>query len=63
MFDKNNNINRRKINDDELLKVLLENNFNMRQTLLSFNLAAKGGNYVRCHRLKREYEEIINTTP
>ena len=61
--NKNNNINRRKINDDELLKVLLENNFNMRQTLLSFNLAAKGGNYVRCHRLKREYEEIINTTP
>src|ERR1035437_374503 len=56
--NKGNNINRGKVKDDELFKTLLENNFNMRQTLLSFGLAAKGGNYSRCHRLKREYEEI-----
>lgn len=31
----------------------------MRQSLIEFNLAAKGGNYKRCHRLKKEYEELI----
>lgn len=56
--NKSNNINRGRISDEELLKTLVEKNFNMRQTLLSFGLAAKGGNYKRCHKLKREYEEI-----
>jgi len=57
--NKRNNLNRNKINDEQLLKALLINNFNMRQALISVGLAAKGGNYGRCHRLKREYEEIL----
>lgn len=56
-----NNINCGRISDEELLKTLVEKNFNMRQALLSFGLAAKGGNYNRCHKLKREYEEILNS--
>lgn len=59
--NKSNNINRGRIGDEELLKILIEKNFNMRQTLLSFGLAAKGGNYKRCHKLKREYEEILDS--
>ena len=31
----------------------------MRQALLDVGLSAKGGNYKRCHNLKREYEEHI----
>ena len=57
--NKRNNLNRNKINDEQLLKALLINIFNMRQALISVGLAAKGGNYGRCHRLKREYEEIL----
>jgi len=57
--NKRNNLNRNKINDEQLLKALLINNFNMRQALISVGLAAKGGNYGRCHRLKREYEKIL----
>lgn len=56
--NKNNNIN--KISDDSLLIELINNNFNIRQALLSVGLAAKGGNYKRCYRLKREYYEIVN---
>jgi hypothetical protein len=56
--NKKNNINRGRVGDEELLVILLENNFNMRQSLISVGLAAKGGNYKRCHRLKREYEEL-----
>ena len=57
--NKKNNGNRNRITDDILLKALIENNFNMRQSLLQIGLAAKGGNYIRCHRLKNEYEELI----
>jgi hypothetical protein len=49
------------INDDDLFKALIENNFNMRQALISVGYAAKGNNYKRCHRLKREYDELINS--
>lgn len=55
--NKTTNIN--KIKDDVLLKALVENNFNMRQALIFVGLAPKGGNYVRCHRLKREYNDIL----
>jgi len=54
------NINISKISDDVLFIALMENDFNMRQALLQVGMAAKGGNYNRCHRLKREYEEIKN---
>ena len=56
---RNKRNQKHKVNDEILIKSLINNNFNMRQSLLEVGLAAKGGNYVRCHRLKREYEEII----
>ena len=56
---RNKQSNIHKISDEQLFKVLIENNFNMRQSLLSVGLAGKGGNYKRCYRLKKEYEEII----
>jgi hypothetical protein len=43
------------ITDDELLIVLIQNEFNMRQSLIQVGLAPKGSNYNRCHRLKRLY--------
>jgi 5-methylcytosine-specific restriction endonuclease McrA len=43
------------ITDDELLIALIQNNFNMRQSLIQVGLAAKGANYNRCHKLKRLY--------
>jgi Zn finger protein HypA/HybF involved in hydrogenase expression len=52
------NKNVRRVKDDELLKILIDHDFNMRQSLLSIGLAAKGGNYKRCHKLKREFEEL-----
>lgn len=51
--------NRLKISDEVLLESLCINDWNMRQALMSLGLAAKGGNYKRCHKLKREYEEHI----
>lgn len=57
---RNKQNQKHKINDETLLNALLKNSFNMRQALISVGLAAKGGNYNRCHRLKREYEEISN---
>ena len=56
--NKKNNINRGRVEDKELFNSLLKNNFNMRQSLLQVGLAAKGGNYGRCHKLKREYEKL-----
>jgi len=56
--NKKNNLNRGRISDEELFGVLLENNFNMRQSLLAVGLAAKGGNYIRCHKLKRMYDDF-----
>lgn len=50
--------NKYKISNEELLKSLIENNFNMRQALIEVGLAAKGGNYNRCHKLKKEYKDI-----
>jgi hypothetical protein len=31
----------------------------MRQALLDMGLAPKGGNYKRCHRIKKEYFENV----
>ena len=55
---RNKRNNKKKISDDVLLKMLIENSFNMRQSLLKLGLAAKGGNYKRCHKLKKEYDEL-----
>lgn|GEM_PF-1850995 len=56
---RNKQNNKRKINDEELLMALIDYNFNMRQALISVGLAAKGGNYCRCHKLKKEYENTF----
>lgn len=47
-----------RISDEILLDALLTNNWNMRQALLSVGLVAKGGNYNRCHKLKKEYSLV-----
>lgn len=52
-----NKSKRLKVSDEVLLSELISTNFNMRQALLKCGLAAKGGNYNRCHKLKREFEE------
>jgi len=49
-----------KISDKDLLESLLKHNFNFRQALIEIQLAPKGNNYNRCHRLKREYLEYMN---
>lgn len=49
---KNKNDRRNKVSDDVLLISILRNKFNFRKALIDVGLAAKGGNYNRCHRLK-----------
>jgi len=46
-----------KISDETLLNSLIRNEWNMRQALLEVGLAAKGANYPRCHRIKKEFFE------
>ena len=55
---RNKKTNKLKVSNEKLLEVLIKNNFNMRQSLLEVGLSAKGGNYNRCHFLKREYEKL-----
>lgn len=57
---KNLGGNKKKVSNDELLTALIDFNWNMRQSLLKVGLAAKGGNYKRCHFLKREYLNIAS---
>lgn len=47
-----------KVSDEKLLESLLTNNWNFRQSLIYVGLAAKGGNYNRCHKLKKEYDFV-----
>lgn len=49
---------RLKISNKELLKILLKNDWNFRKSLIEIGLTPKGGNYKRCHQIKREYDEI-----
>lgn len=56
--NKKNNT-RNNVSDTELLNKLITNNWNIRQSLLFFNMAAKGNNYKRCNKLKEEYENIL----
>ncbi len=51
-----------KVSDERLLESLILNKWNMRKSLIDVDLAAKGGNYKRCYKLKKEYEEITNMT-
>jgi hypothetical protein len=47
-----------RVSDETLLEALLLNQWNFRQSLISVGLSPKGGNYNRCHRLKREYDFV-----
>lgn len=54
-----NKTNRRfKITNGELLSVLIKNDWNFRKSLIEIGLSPKGGNYKRCHSIKREFDEI-----
>jgi hypothetical protein len=47
------------ISDETILEALIKFDFNTRQALLSLGMAAKGGNYPRCHRIKKVYEAML----
>lgn len=51
---RNKQNNKNKVSDFELLNSLLINEWNIRQSLINVGLAPKGGNYVRCNKLKKE---------
>jgi hypothetical protein len=55
---RNKRERRHRVPDKRLLESLLINNWNMRQSLLDVGLSAKGGNYNRCHKLKKEYLSV-----
>jgi hypothetical protein len=52
---RNKRERRNRVSDEVLLESLLINEWNMRQSLLNVGLSPKGGNYNRCHTLKKEY--------
>lgn len=53
----------KKVSDDLLYKALLDYDWNMRAALHSVGISAQGGNYKRCHDLKRiHFEYILNST-
>ena len=54
---RNKGDKREKVSDELLLKTLLDNNWNIRQSLIQVGLSPKGANYPKCHRLKKWYEE------
>jgi hypothetical protein len=43
------------VSDEELLKSMVSNNFNIRQSLIEVGMTPKGGNYKRCYKLKELY--------
>jgi len=55
---RNKRVKAERISDETLFNVLVENKWNMRQSLIQVGLAPKGGNYNRCHKLKKEYDNI-----
>jgi hypothetical protein len=57
---RNKTNKRLKISDEELFHSLLKNEWNMRQSLIEVGLAPKGGNYNRCHKLKKEYNSMTS---
>jgi hypothetical protein len=57
---RNKTNKRLKISDEELFHSLLKNEWNMRQSLIEVGLAPKGGNYNRCHKLKKEYNSLTS---
>ena len=51
--------NKARVPDEKLFNALLSNEWNMRQALIEVGLSPKGGNYKRCHKLKREFDEHL----
>jgi hypothetical protein len=47
----------KRVSDEVLVIAVVKHNYNFRRALLEVGLAAKGSNYGRCHRLKREILE------
>lgn len=47
-----------RVDDKALLDALLVSDGNTRQALLSVGMAAKGGNYNRCHKLLKEMNDV-----
>jgi Zn finger protein HypA/HybF involved in hydrogenase expression len=56
---RNKRERRHRVPDKQLLESLLVNQWNMRQSLLDVGLSPKGGNYNRCHKLKKEFLEFV----
>jgi hypothetical protein len=52
---RNKQNKRLRVSDESLFNALMINNWNMRQALIEVGLTPKGGNYKRCHSIKREY--------
>lgn len=52
---RNKQSNRLLVSDEELLKSMVSNNFNIRQSLIEVGMTPKGGNYKRCYKLKKLY--------
>lgn len=50
--------NRNTVSDEELFNVLVKNEFNLRKSLIEVGLSPKGGNYKRCHKIKKEFNSI-----
>ena len=58
---RNKTDKRHKISDKNLLQILVSNDWNMRKSLIDVGLSPKGGNYKRCHSLKREYFNSLSS--
>jgi len=53
---RNKGAKKEKISDEVLLQSLINNEWNIRQSLIQVGLVAKGANYPRCYRIKKWYE-------
>jgi Zn finger protein HypA/HybF involved in hydrogenase expression len=56
---RNKRERRHRVPDKRLLESLMVNDWNMRQALLDVGLSPKGGNYKRCHKLKKEFLGVV----
>jgi len=59
---RNKTKKRFRVQNSVLLESLIKTDWNMRQSLIDVGLSPKGGNYKRCHAIKREYEELGSIT-
>ena len=55
---RNKRVKADRVSNETLFNALMENNWNMRQSLIQVGLAPKGGNYNRCHKLKKDYDNM-----